>query len=279
MGEDVPGYPAGLRNMQDPTIFGDPDRTGSPNYVMEPCCGYPDNDGVHSNSGVGNKTFYLASQGGTFNGQTITGIDVGDSTLTKSAKLWLLVDQTLASGSDYADLGVVLDQSCQTLLAAGTHGFTAANCTAVHQAGLATAAGGDADQQPAARRRPGDVPGRHDQGGAVQQRDRNAGHQVRRQPGVVAQRRAGLGPDRPHRAGRVGWRRASTRRVRTRWSPSAGSRSLPASRRTCTSSSGGCSSTAVAAPTTPAPSRSTTPATPANRSTPRRCRGSTARRT
>ena len=43
-----------------------------------PCCAYPDEDGVHSNSGVGNKTFYLASQGGTFNGQTITGIDTGD---------------------------------------------------------------------------------------------------------------------------------------------------------------------------------------------------------
>ena len=44
-------------------------------------------DGVHTNCGVGNKTFYLASQGGTFNGQTITGIDAGDPTLTKSAKL------------------------------------------------------------------------------------------------------------------------------------------------------------------------------------------------
>ncbi len=137
IGEDVPGFPTGLRNIQDPTLKGDPDRTGSALYVQEGL-GYPDNDGVHSNSGVGNKTFYLASQGGTFNGETIAGIDAGDPTLTKSAKLWLLVDQTLASGSDYADLGVVLDQSCQALLTAGTHGFTAANCTAVHQAGLAT---------------------------------------------------------------------------------------------------------------------------------------------
>jgi len=93
---------------------------------------------VHSNSGVGNKTFYLISQGGTFNGQTITGIDNGDANLTKSAKLWLLVDQSLSSGSDYADEAAVLDQSCQTLLAGGTAGFTAANCTAVHQATLAT---------------------------------------------------------------------------------------------------------------------------------------------
>ena len=73
---------------------------------------------MHSNSGVGNKTFYLASQGGTFNGQTITGIDTGDANLTKSAKLWLLVDQTLSSGSDYADEAAVLDQSCQALQSA-----------------------------------------------------------------------------------------------------------------------------------------------------------------
>jgi bacillolysin len=142
LGEDVPGYsPDGLRNMQDPTIFSDPDKTSSTLYRRETCttgsC-YGDEDGVHTNSGVGNKTFYLASQGGTFNGQTITGIDAGDDTLTKSAKLWLLVDQTLSSGSDYADEAVVLDQSCQALLGAGVAGFTAADCTNVHKATLAT---------------------------------------------------------------------------------------------------------------------------------------------
>ena len=136
LGEDLPCCASGIRNMQDPTIFGDPDRTGSPNYVKEPCCGYPDNDGVHTNSGVGNKTFYLASQGGTFNGQTITGIDTGDATLTKSAKLWLLTDQTLTSGSDYADEAAVLEQACAALQTAAV--MTAANCTAVHQATLAT---------------------------------------------------------------------------------------------------------------------------------------------
>ena len=134
MGEDLPI--GAIRNVQNPPAFNDPDRTGSALYVKEACCGYPDSDGVHSNSGVGNKTFYLASQGGTFNGQTITGIDTGDPLLTRSAKLWLLVDQSLSSGSDYADLGAVLDQSCQALI--GTGVMNAANCTAVHQATLAT---------------------------------------------------------------------------------------------------------------------------------------------
>jgi bacillolysin len=136
LGEDLPCCPAGIRNVQDPTLFNDPDRTGSPFYVKEPCCGYPDNDGVHTNSGVGNHTFYLASQGGTFNGQTITGIDSGDATLNRSAKLWLLTDQLLSSGSDYADEAVVLEQACAALQGAGV--TSAANCTTVYQATLAT---------------------------------------------------------------------------------------------------------------------------------------------
>ncbi|KQW43086.1 hypothetical protein ASC77_22635 [Nocardioides sp. Root1257] len=137
MGEDIPGFPDGLRNMADPTVFNDPDTTSSTFYRKEAST-YPDNDGVHTNSGVGNKTAFLISQGGTFNGQTMTGIDTGDPTLTKSARLWVLVDQSLTSGSDYADEAAVLDQSCQALLAGGTAGFTADDCTNVHKATLAT---------------------------------------------------------------------------------------------------------------------------------------------
>ena len=138
LGEDLPAYLGdGLRSMQDPTLFSDPDRTGSILYYRETGAVYDDNDAVHWNSGVGNKTFYLASQGGSFNGRTITGIDT-DPLLTKSGRLWLLADQSLTSGSDYADLGAVLDQSCQTLLAAPGSGFTTADCANVHEAALST---------------------------------------------------------------------------------------------------------------------------------------------
>ena len=141
IGEDVPGFPTGLRDVKDPTIFGNADKTSSSLWVREDPYtagypGYPDQDGVHSNSGVGNKTFYLISQGGTFNGQTIAGIDAGDPNLVKSAKLWLLTDQTLSSGSDYADEAAALEQSCASLQAVGA--MTAANCTAVHEGTLAT---------------------------------------------------------------------------------------------------------------------------------------------
>ena len=106
-----------IRNIQDPTLFGDPDRTWKPATTSRRSAllPTPTRTACTRNSGVGNKTFYLASQGGTFNGQTITGIDTGDPTLTKSAKLWLLVDQTLTSGSDYADEAEVLEQSCEAL--------------------------------------------------------------------------------------------------------------------------------------------------------------------
>jgi Zn-dependent metalloprotease len=140
IGEDLPG-PGAFRDLRNPSRFLDPDSTSSSYYKREGVTEttfYPDSDGVHTNSGVGNKTFYLISQGGSFNGQTISGIDAGDSTLLKSARLWLLVDQSLSSGSDYADLAAVLDQSCQALLAAGTSGFSADDCESVHRATLAT---------------------------------------------------------------------------------------------------------------------------------------------
>ena len=138
LGEDLPGGP--LRSMSDPTLHQQPDRMTSGLYTADTAAGsfYGDSGGVHTNSGVGTKTAYLISQGGTFNGQTITGIDGADLNLTKTATLYVEVIKRLLSGSDYADLARTLDQVCGEFVTAGTAGFTAANCTAVHQAGVAT---------------------------------------------------------------------------------------------------------------------------------------------
>ena len=46
-------------------------------------CGPTDGGGVHTNSGVPNHTFALLVDGGTYNGQTITGIG-----LTKAAHIF-----------------------------------------------------------------------------------------------------------------------------------------------------------------------------------------------
>ena len=130
LGEDLPI--GAVRNMKDPGRFGQPDTTTSRRYVR----GEADNGGVHTNSGVGNRTFYLISQGGKQGGETIRGID-GPS-LKKSATLYLDVIQHLVSGSDYADLGAVLDRSCHALARRHQVGMTRADCRNVHKATLAT---------------------------------------------------------------------------------------------------------------------------------------------
>ena len=94
---------------------------------------------MHTNSGVNNKTLFLITDGGTFNGQTVTGL--GE---TKAADIYYEVATTmLTSGSDYADLGTGLVQACQNLI--GVDGITAAE---LHR-GLPGRAGHRDGHQPA----------------------------------------------------------------------------------------------------------------------------------
>lgn len=104
-GEDSP-YGAG-RNMQDPTLFGDPDRMGSPNYYT----GSGDNGGVHYNSGVLNKMCYLITDGDTFNGQTVEGIGI-----EPAAKLFYeMQTNLLTESSDFTDFYFLLGQATVNL--------------------------------------------------------------------------------------------------------------------------------------------------------------------
>lgn len=120
------------RSMKNPPAYRQPGRVLSTAWYSGP----DDNGGVHTNSGVGNKAFYLISQGGSYNGQSITGIDAGDRGLTRSARLWLQVIATVPTFAEYADLADVLESACATLQESGT--LTAADCTAVQQAVIAT---------------------------------------------------------------------------------------------------------------------------------------------
>jgi bacillolysin len=135
IGEDLPPSTGVLRDMKDPTLFGDPDRMTSPNYTadFENSNGQEsDNGGVHRNSGVNNKAAFLMTDGGTFNGRTVTGLGI-----TKAARIYYEVNtKLLTSGSDYGDLFRVLPQACTNLT--GTLGITAANCTEVKDAVAAT---------------------------------------------------------------------------------------------------------------------------------------------
>jgi bacillolysin len=129
MGEDIPDLGA-LRDMEDPTAFGDPDRMLSPHYFSDP--NELDGGGVHFNSGVNNKAAFLMADGGTFNGQTITGLGI-----TKAARIYYTVNNSmLVSGSDYADLANALRQACTNLI--GTDGIGAADCAQVQKIVVAT---------------------------------------------------------------------------------------------------------------------------------------------
>jgi bacillolysin len=134
IGEDLPF--GAIRSMKDPGRFDQPDSMTDSHYARAGNTDNSDNGGVHTNSGVGNRTFYLISQGGKQRGRTVHGID--RKSLKKSATLYLDVIRHLVSGSDYADFAAVLDRSCQALARHHTAGMTRANCRNVHTATLAT---------------------------------------------------------------------------------------------------------------------------------------------
>jgi len=142
LGEDlsIPGFSSPIRSMNNPPLRGDPDKMSSSNYFCSTGdWRVDDNGGVHYNSGVNNKAASLMTDGGTFNGKTVTGIGI-----TKVAKIYYEVQTNLlTSASDYQDLYDGLQQACSTLV--GTAGITAADCEQVKNAVDAT----QMNQQPA----------------------------------------------------------------------------------------------------------------------------------
>lgn len=103
-----------LRDMYDPDRQGDPGKVSSPNYA----CGTGDGGGVHTNSGVPNHAYALIvdgtqfAPGGTYNGQTVTGIG-----LTKAAAIYFRAEsvyQTPTTG--FAEHATALQTSCNDLI-------------------------------------------------------------------------------------------------------------------------------------------------------------------
>ena len=116
-----------IRDMRNPPSCGDPDRVSSALYRT----GSGDSGGVHTNSGIVNKTAYLIADGDTFNRHTVQGIG-----LAKSARLWYQTALLLRSGSSFADLATTLQQACTTLI--GSEGFVTDDCAQVAEATAAT---------------------------------------------------------------------------------------------------------------------------------------------
>lgn len=90
-----------------------------------------DSGGVHLNSGVGNKAAYLIAAGGTFNGQTVTGLGYA-----KTFWIYWKTEHLLTSGADYMDLYTVLQSACTQSI--GTRGITSGDCAQVRKAVIAT---------------------------------------------------------------------------------------------------------------------------------------------
>jgi len=125
LGEDVPGSGA-IRNMKNPGAFNDPGQVNDANFKCDINDG--DQGGVHSNSGVPNHAYALMVDGGSFNGQNVTGIG-----LTKAGKIeYRALTQYLTSGSTFLDDYNALQRACTDLI--GTAGITSANCTQVKNA-------------------------------------------------------------------------------------------------------------------------------------------------
>jgi bacillolysin len=137
IGEDIPGRGT-LRDMENPQDFDQPNRMTSGLYFGEvdnvaPFDGNGDDSGgVHFNSGVNNKAAYLLTDGGAFEGKTVTGLGIN-----KVASIYYEAQTNLlTSASDYQDLHALLQQACTNLT--GTSGITAADCQEVKDAVDAT---------------------------------------------------------------------------------------------------------------------------------------------
>lgn len=142
VGEDATaaGLTGALRDMWNPRCFGNP---GKVTDTFEYVCSTADQGGVHTNSGIPNHAYALLVDGGTYNGQTISGIG-----LTKAAHIYfraMSVYQGPASG--FADHADSIEQSCSDLIGVNLASLTtgtpsgqiisASDCAQVAAAALA----------------------------------------------------------------------------------------------------------------------------------------------
>jgi hypothetical protein len=139
-GEDDPAFILGpIRDLWNPNCLGDPGKVSDSQYH----CTTTDGGGVHTNSGVPNHAFALLVDGGTYNGQTVSGIG-----LNKGTHLYRAAQLMLTPTSNFADQADALEGACSALIGSalptivatdppwsGTgSAITAANCTQVGKA-------------------------------------------------------------------------------------------------------------------------------------------------
>ena len=108
IGEDATAFGSAIRDMWNPNCKSDAGKVTDAEYHCSP----DDAGGVHSNSGVPNHGYALLVDGGTFNGQTVTGIG-----LDKAAHVyWRAQVAYQMPASKFADHADALEASCQDLI-------------------------------------------------------------------------------------------------------------------------------------------------------------------
>jgi len=139
IGEDAAVFGGAIRDMWDPPCLGDPDRANSPLQT----CNILDSGGVHSGSGIPNHAFALLTDGGNFNGYTVSGIGP-----IKAGAVWYRALTTyLTIASDFDEAYAALNQAALDLVgifpndprtgAPSTDMFTSADAVDVETALLA----------------------------------------------------------------------------------------------------------------------------------------------
>ncbi len=108
MGEQSTSFGGAIRDMWNPQCYGDPGKVSDPQYY----CLATDAGGVHSNSGIPNHAFALLVDGGTYNGQTITGIG-----RTKAAHIWWYAQKNfITRTTDFSAFADMLEASLNALI-------------------------------------------------------------------------------------------------------------------------------------------------------------------
>ncbi len=132
LGENLPpssGLPVPLRSMSNPLLRDQPDKLSSF------ACTAADFGGVHINSGIINKTFYLMTDGGNFNGCSVSGI----GRIKSYPIIYLALTKYLSATSNFKDAYTSFLQACSDI-----YGASSTECDNVNRAMQATLI----DQQP-----------------------------------------------------------------------------------------------------------------------------------
>ncbi|MEI7054957.1 M4 family metallopeptidase [Nocardioides sp. CCNWLW239] len=107
MGEDSSAFGGAIRDMWNPTCYGDPGKVSDQEYH----CDTTDSGGVHTNSGVINHHYALLVDGGDYNGTTVPGIG-----LDKAANLiWHAQTNYLTPTSGFPEYAQAMVSSCADL--------------------------------------------------------------------------------------------------------------------------------------------------------------------